>query len=186
MIKIFIYLSYLFGFSEIIIAFLKRSKTKSVKVRRDRGSRIILYVIITLSFIAGFFLANYRKWDSLNYFFASIGLVLILSGFIIRLVAIIQLKTAFTVDVAINKEHELKTNELYSIIRHPSYLGMILIIAGISVGMNSLLSFLIVSLPVFFAILYRIYIEEAVLTKEFGARYMEYKKTTKKIIPYIY
>jgi protein-S-isoprenylcysteine O-methyltransferase Ste14 len=97
-----------------------------------------------------------------------------------------QLKKAFTVDVAINQNHELKTDGLYKTVRHPSYFGLLLILSGLSIGMNSLLSFLVITLPVFLAISYRIYVEEVVLLEEFGAKYEEYRKATKKLIPYIY
>jgi protein-S-isoprenylcysteine O-methyltransferase Ste14 len=186
MIKVLIYMSYLFGTSEFILTIIKRSKQKSVKMKNDKGSLIILWVLIILGIVAGFNLADYRKWSSLNYIIYAVGILVYLVGLIIRWIAIFQLKKAFTVDVAISHEHELKTDGLYSIVRHPSYLGNILIVSGLSIGMNSLLSFLAVTIPVFLAISYRIYVEEAILMKEFGQKYEEYCRTTKRIIPFIY
>lgn len=186
MIKILIYLSYLFGTSEFILTVIKRSKQKSVKMKNDKGSLIILWILIILGIVAGFNLADYRKWSSLNYVIYTVGILVYLFGLIIRWISIFQLKKAFTVDVAISHEQDLKTDGLYSIVRHPSYLGNILIVSGLAIGMNSLLSFLVVTLPVFLAISYRIYVEEAILIKEFGEKYEEYRKTTRKILPYIY
>lgn len=183
---IIISLAALFGFSEIILMLTKRSKKKSVKKKRDKGSMVLLWVVITISLTIGFNLADYRTWNSMNNFIASLGLLLFSLGLIIRWATIIQLKKAFTVDVAINQEHELKTDGLYKILRHPSYFGLLLMFSGLSIGMNSLLSFLVITLPVFLAISYRIYVEEAVLLEEFGAKYEEYRKVTWKIIPYIY
>jgi protein-S-isoprenylcysteine O-methyltransferase Ste14 len=88
--------------------------------------------------------------------------------------------------VAINQTHQLKTDGLYKIVRHPGYLGLIMITAGLSIGMNSLLSFIVVTIPIFLAIMYRIYVEEKVLIKEFGDRYMEYSQSTKKLLPYFF
>ena len=184
--KILIYLSFIFLFSEISLALAKRSKQKSVKKKSDRGSMVILWVMITIGITAGFYLGNHRVWVFSNYVIASFGMFLFFLGIVIRWAAIIQLKKAFTVDVAINKEHELKTDGLYKLVRHPSYFGLILIMTGLSVGMNSLFSFLVLTLPVFFALVYRIYVEEAVLMEEFGVKYKDYCKTTKKIIPYLY
>jgi protein-S-isoprenylcysteine O-methyltransferase Ste14 len=90
------------------------------------------------------------------------------------------------VDVAINKVHQLKTDGLYKIVRHPSYLGLIMILGGFSLVMNSLPSILVVTVPVSAAILYRISVEERVLNEEFGDVYLDYKKNTRKIIPFIY
>jgi protein-S-isoprenylcysteine O-methyltransferase Ste14 len=166
--------------------FTKRSKKKTVKRKKDSGSLLTLYIVFTISMTVGFFLANFRTLSSLNYVIASLGFLLYFLGLIIRWTSIIQLKKAFTVDVAINQEHELKIDGLFKIVRHPSYLGLFIIFSGLAVSMNSLLSILVISLPVFLVILFRIYVEEAVLLDEFGTKYEEYCKATKKIIPFIY
>jgi protein-S-isoprenylcysteine O-methyltransferase Ste14 len=179
-------LAYLFGISETILAIRKRSKKETVKLKKDKGSLIALYVVFTISMTAGFFLADFRFAGTINYIIALLGLIIYFAGLFIRWTSIIQLKKAFTVDVAINKEHELKTDGLYRFVKHPAYLGLFLIFMGLSVSMNSLLSFLAVSVPVFLVILYRIRVEEEVLIEEFGIPYIEYSKSTKKIIPFVY
>jgi protein-S-isoprenylcysteine O-methyltransferase Ste14 len=90
------------------------------------------------------------------------------------------------VDVAINSAHELKTNGLYKIIRHPSYLGLLLIMTGEAISMASLISFAVVFLPVCIAVIYRIHVEEQLLKEAFGEKYSIYKLNTKIIIPFIY
>jgi protein-S-isoprenylcysteine O-methyltransferase Ste14 len=186
MIKIAIYLSYLFLLSELILMLTKRSKHKFVKRKGDRGSLIILWITISVCLTLGFNLANYTIWSAGDYFTASLGFLLSFTGMILRWTSIIQLKKAFTVDVAINKVHQLKTDGLYKIVRHPSYLGLIMILGGFSLVMNSLPSILVVTVPVSAAILYRISVEERVLNEEFGDVYLDYKKNTRKIIPFIY
>jgi protein-S-isoprenylcysteine O-methyltransferase Ste14 len=183
---ILIGLSFLFVFSELILTVTKRSKQKSVKMKKDRGSLIIIWVIISISITAGFNLAHFGKWYTMNFIIYSCGLATFALGMFFRWTTIIQLKKAFTVDVAINKEHDLKTDGLFRIVRHPSYLGIMLIISGISIGMNSLLSFLVITIPVFASILYRIHVEEVLLLEEFKTQYEDYRKRTKKIIPFIY
>jgi protein-S-isoprenylcysteine O-methyltransferase Ste14 len=98
----------------------------------------------------------------------------------------LQLGKSFTVDVAITDSANLKTNGIYERIRHPSYLGILLVVLGFSCTMNSLFSFLVLFVPVFVAVSYRIGIEEKVLIAEFGDSYSGYKSRTKKIIPGIY
>jgi protein-S-isoprenylcysteine O-methyltransferase Ste14 len=185
-LKVLIMLSYLFLFSELLLSFIKRSKRKSVKIRGDKGSLTIIWIIITICLCAGFNLGKYNAWVVYNYVIYAAGIMLFFLGLIIRWTSILQLKKAFTVDVAINQEHKLKTDGLYNIIRHPSYMGGILILTGLSLGMNSLLSFLVIVPPVYFAFLYRIKVEESVLKKEFGSEYEEYMKKVKRIIPFIY
>ena len=85
------------------------------------------------------------------------------------------------------KSFELfKTDGIYEWVRHPSYSGMLLVMVGFSATMSCFYSFLILVVPVFAAVLYRINIEEKVLINEFGDSYLEYKSRTKKLVPGIY
>ncbi|MGD0340442.1 MAG: isoprenylcysteine carboxylmethyltransferase family protein [Bacteroidales bacterium] len=186
MIKVSILFSLLFFISEMILALIKHSVRKSAARRKDRGSLIFLWATICGGLTFGFFNAGYGRWNISDYIIASTGLLVIVAGFVIRWTAILQLKKAFTVDVAINNAHELKTDGLYSILRHPSYLGLLMIMIGIAVSMDSLISFVVVSLPVSIAILYRIQVEEHLLQEAFGDMYRIYRQNTKKIIPFIY
>jgi len=185
-IKIAIYISVLFFFSELFLMLIKHSSRKSATRQKDKGSLIILWLMILISFFLGFRMADYGKWETLDYIIALAGLPVIVTGLIIRWAAILQLKKAFTVDVAIGTAHELKINGLYRIVRHPSYLGLLLIMGGEAVMMNSLISFIAVVLLMTIAILYRIHVEEKLLTEEFGEVYTDYMRKTKAIIPYIY
>lgn len=49
-----------------------------------------------------------------------------------------------------------------------------------------LLSLLVITLPITLVLIYRIRVEEEILVNEFGARYLEYMKTTRKMVPGIY
>ena len=170
-----------YGFSELILAFIKRSKTGSVKTRDDKGSFILLWSMITLGFIGGFILSK-----PANMFWAGFGFTLIIGGLIVRWIAILQLGNAFTVDVAITKTANLKTDGIYERVRHPSYTGIMAIVIGFAATMNSLYSFLVLVLPVFIAVIFRIGVEEKVLIKEFGNSYLEYISKTKRLIPGIF
>ena len=174
-------LSFVFAFSELLLMLVSHSRIKITKTRRDRGSMILLWIIITFGFIAGFFLSK-----PVNQFFLGAGFALIFGGVIYRWVAIIQLGKSFTVDVAITNAAELKTDGIYERVRHPSYLGLLLIVVGFSAAMNSFYSFLVLPVPVFMAISYRIFVEEKLLINEFGDSYIKYKAETKKLIPGIY
>lgn len=175
------YFAYAFCLSEILLAIVKRSKRGSVKNRGDKGSLIFLWSMITLGIICGFFLSN-----PASSFFEGFGYPLVIGGVIFRWISIFQLGKSFTVDVVIVDKATLKTDGLYSRVRHPSYSGLLLIVSGFAVLMNSIYSFLVLVVPVFIAVLYRIRVEEQLLTEEFGDNYSEYKKETKKLIPGIF
>jgi protein-S-isoprenylcysteine O-methyltransferase Ste14 len=164
----------------------KRSKHKSVKRRADRGSLIILWITITICLTLGFNRAKFGVWSPANYLLGVIGLLISFCGLIIRWITIIQMKNAFTVDVAINEVHQLKTDGLFKLVRHPSYLGLLMILSGFSLGMETMVSFILVTIPVFLVISYRIKVEEKLLIETFGEEYIRYSGSTKKIVPYLY
>lgn len=164
----------------------KRSKKKGLKTTNDKKSLIIFWVTLPLSITIGFYNANYQVWDSLNQRLAYIGLGIFLLGILIRWISILQLKKEFTVDVAISDGHKLKTDGFYKVLRHPSYLGLLLTCFGLSLAMNSILSLLIISIPLLLAILYRIKVEENILIAEFGKSYEDYMQKTYKIILKLY
>lgn len=179
--KTIILLSFAFGLSELLLLVVKRSNKKNLKIRSDKGSLILLWIMITLGFTFGFILAA----PPIN-FWLGFGCSFMIIGLIARWAAILQLGSSFTVDVAITDVSGLKTDGIYNRMRHPSYFGLLMIVMGFSCAMSSVYSFMVLVIPVFFAIIYRIKVEEELLIKEFGNSYLEYIKRTRKIFPGIY
>jgi protein-S-isoprenylcysteine O-methyltransferase Ste14 len=178
---IIIYLAYAFALSELILMIVKRSRAGTAKTRSDKGSLIVLWIMITIGFTVGFILSK-----PFNPFWTGLGLISIAGGLFIRWLAILQLGRSFTVDVAITDVAKLKTDGLYRRLRHPSYSGLLSVVVGFSAAMNSIFSFLVFVIPVFLAVIYRIRVEEGVLRSEFGDSYIEYEQHTKRIIPGVY
>ena len=79
----------------------------------------------------------------------------------------------------------LVTDGVYSHVRHPLYLGEISRNLGFTLILSSLYGFVVVLVGSLF-LPFRIQIEERMLLEEFGREYEEYKRRTKKLIPYIY
>ena len=176
-----------FTISEIALLVLKRSKKSSVKIQSDGKSMLFLWLTISASLTIGYIIAMLHILVSGDpVIFEGTGILIFIAGFIVRWTAIIQLGKMFTVDVAISSSHVLKTDGIFRIVRHPSYLGLLLIILGLAVLMNNVLAFIIIIIPIFFAINYRIFIEEKALTAEFGEQYERYKIHVRKIIPLLY
>jgi len=180
---LYAWLQLLFFITELSLLLFRRSKQSTAKNKRDRRSLLILWIVIAGCLCLGPWAAAYGIW-MFNSFI--IGIAIYIIGFTIRWTAVYQLGKMFTVDVAIANEHILKTTGLYRVVRHPSYLGLILIIAGLGLCLNSWLSFIIMFVPTFIAISYRISIEEKALTEEFGDQYIAYKTRVKRLIPGIY
>ncbi len=90
-----------------------------------------------------------------------------------------------TSKLQIVKKHKLVKDGLYRHIRHPLYLGEIVRNLGFVLILSSIYGILIVLLASSF-LLFRIQLEEEMLVSEFGTEYEEYKRKTKRIIPFIY
>jgi protein-S-isoprenylcysteine O-methyltransferase Ste14 len=176
-----VYLSFAFAISEFILMLVKRSKSGSSRTRDDRGSLILLWTVISIGFTGGFFLSK-----PMNNFWSGFGFALIISGLIVRWISILQLGKSFTVDVAITNSATLITDGIYERVRHPSYSGLLSVVAGFAFTMSSLYSFLVFVIPVFLAINYRIKVEEKILIDEFGDSYKQYMKKTKRLIASIW
>jgi len=113
------------------------------------------------------------------------GLALIVIGRAISLVSAGTLRRSYSSTLTIREDHRLITHGIYRFVRHPIYLGTIMTLVGIPVFASSLYGLLIMSalIPL---ILYRIMIEERMLTEAFGDAYREYKEATAKLIPFIH
>lgn len=180
------YFSLLFFLSELALMLTKHSKKNGTKIKNDKKSLVLLWITIPLSLTIGFFTANRQEWNILNFAIAIFGLSVFVFGILIRWVSIIQLNKEFTVNVAIIKNHKLKTDGIYKNLRHPSYLGLLLIGIGLSLSMNSIISTMVVTIPFLLALSYRIKTEENILIKQFGETYKNYMAKTYRIIPKIY
>jgi protein-S-isoprenylcysteine O-methyltransferase len=178
--------SYLYGFFEVFMNFRQRSKSK-VTTSSDKGSLWLLYGLITVGYALSFAIGATKigriyYW---NILFA-VGMALFGIGLIIRIHSILTLKQFFTYSVAKVENHEIIETGLYKFIRHPGYLGQLIIFIGISTSISNWLSILAMMTPITLGYLYRIKVEEVFMLEQIGKDYLKYQERTKKIIPQLY
>ena len=77
-----------------------------------------------------------------------LGVVLFAAGGALRIAPTFVLGRRFSGLVAIQPGHELVTTGLYGTIRHPSYLGLILMMLGWALGFRSLVGVLLALLMI--------------------------------------
>jgi protein-S-isoprenylcysteine O-methyltransferase Ste14 len=184
LISVIIWISW-FG-SEVALSLIVRSGKKDQK-NRDKNSLRVIWIIIALAVTAGVTLANRTHFFIGQYAVIHYtGLAVIVAGMLLRFISIYTLGRMFTVDVTIRADHKLKTDGLYKIIRHPSYTGSLLSFAGFGLSLNNWLSLITVFVLVTAAFMYRIRVEEQLLAEGFGKEYEAYKKSTSRLIPWIY
>ena len=185
-IIIIIAISYLYGFFEVFMNIRQRSKS-NVTTSRDKGSLWLLYSLITVGYALSFSIGATKigriyHW---NTFFA-IGMALFVIGLMIRIHSILTLKQYFTYSVAKVENHKIIETGLYKFIRHPGYLGQLIIFIGISTSISNWLSILVMMIPVTLGYLYRIKVEEKFMIEQLGEDYLKYQERTKRIIPMLY
>ena len=172
--------------SEIVLARMKHSRPTDA--RFDKSSLRILWITIGTSVSLGVMLGV----QGIGYFggrsrvFAFAGIVFVICGLLVRWIAIMSLKHQFTVDVSIRKDHRIVHEGMYRIIRHPAYAGSLLSFLGLGLFFANYLSLLVIFLPICSAFLYRIHIEEETLIGAFGEEYINYRRTTKRLLPGVY
>jgi protein-S-isoprenylcysteine O-methyltransferase Ste14 len=172
--------------SEIALNRLLRSNRSDEK-DKDKNTIRIIWITIGLAITIGSYASSSWVFPiSHNNLIQYSGLIVIIIGMIFRFYAIWSLGRLFTVDVTIRKNHTIKNDGIYKIIRHPSYLGLIISFLGLGLSLNNWVGLLIIVIPVTIAMIYRIKIEEKTLIEHFGADYPEYMKKTYRLIPKIY
>ena len=173
--------------SEILLNLTRRSRSKT-GTKQDRSTLGIIWLVIAVSVTAGVFVAqNFRAGALLHgRMFASAGVVLLVAGLILRWWAIITLGRFFTVDVTIERDHELVERGPFRIVRHPSYTGVLLAFVGLGLSLGNWAALLVILMPIGAAFVHRMNLEEDALSRALGPRYAEYIKRTKRLVPFIY
>jgi protein-S-isoprenylcysteine O-methyltransferase Ste14 len=87
--------------------------------------------------------------------------------------------------VAIQPGHTLVTSGVYSRIRHPSYLGLLINMLGWALVFRSGVGVLLTALMLL-PLSARIRSEEALLGAQFGLEYDDYRARTWRLIPFVY
>ena len=172
--------------TEILLNRLLHSKSTDRQHADKNSLPLIWATIIATIAIAVFISMKFYLPVFFNSAFEYAGLALIVIGILLRLIAVVSLGRFFTVDVTIRQGHKLKKDGVYKYVRHPSYSASLLSFIGFGISLNSWLSLLITTVAILTVFIFRMKIEEKILIEQFGAEYLEYKKTTSGIIPFIY
>jgi protein-S-isoprenylcysteine O-methyltransferase Ste14 len=114
-----------------------------------------------------------------------LGLALFSLGCLLRTWPVFVLGRRFSGLVAIQPGHELVTDGPYRYVRHPSYLGMMVALAGWALVFRSAVGLGATALGLL-VLAARIEDEEALLASQFGERYAEYRRRTWRLLPGVY
>lgn len=156
--------------------------------KEDRRNRWIFGPLIALSLALAVlppYLDGRNLWAADEAVTPYVGLALLTLGGVLRVAPVFVLGRRFTGLVAIQEGHQLVTRGLYRYIRHPSYAGLLLYVAGHVLVFRCWLGLLLVA-GLMAVLVARMNAEEALLAEEFGDEYAAYQRRTWRLLPWLY
>jgi protein-S-isoprenylcysteine O-methyltransferase Ste14 len=136
---------------------------------------IALIIIVLFHFLIPIITLIPLPWNLL-------GLIPLVIGILINLNADGALRKAGTTVKPFQESTALITNSVYSISRHPMYLGFVLLLSGVAILLGSLSPWVII--PIFGVLMEVVFIrvEERMLEEKFGPTWLSYKKMVRRWI----
>jgi protein-S-isoprenylcysteine O-methyltransferase Ste14 len=156
--------------------------------KEDRGNRWVLGAFSVIALLMAFFSSYTDRigfWTLDGDAMRWVGVVVCFLGGLLRIVPVYVLRNRFSGLVAIQPRHRLETRGIYSVIRNPSYLGLLITSLGWVLTFRSGVGVLLAA-ALLVPLVARIRAEERLLREHFGAEYNDYCKRTWRLVPGIY
>lgn len=153
---------------------------------RDRATRALIALGLGGGIALAFAARAHAPSARLPGFGQAVGLVVMWLGLAVRVWAIAALGRAFRTTIEVDPEQAVVSTGPYRWVRHPSYTGLLLIVAGFGLSTGNWLSFaacLALPLP---ALVRRIHLEEAELSLVLGESYRAYESGKARLIPRVW
>jgi len=155
----------------------------------DAGSSQVLWIggtIGILLVIAAPILNTYEigYWSHVN--IGWLGLALMLGGLAMRYWAAKTLGESYTRTLQVIEGQKIVDRAPYNVIRHPGYLGTLLMEIGAGLAVTNWVVLLAVVVIGITSRAYRIGAEEKMLEASFGEEYKIYSDKTWKLVPFLY
>ena len=111
------------------------------------------------------------------------GIVLIIAGIGLRAWSIASLGRFFQYQITVQPGHHVVTKGPYRYVRHPSYTGIALVLAGVALACDDVWALLVVAVLGGLGLYVRIRTEERQLTKALGDEYEHFAAGRKRLVP---
>jgi len=116
---------------------------------------------------------------------AWIGVILTALGYGLVFWSGAALGRFYSAQVTLQSGHQLITSGPYHLVRHPRYLGILLVISGASLTFHAWIG-LVCLFVALVLVLSRISDEETLMSQTFGDTWRRYARRTRRLIPFIY
>jgi len=168
----------------IILPRLRHRRAGTTLERKDKNSALWVNIGIIASIYIAFGFSLVRVATLPDWVFYP-GILLMVAGIVLRQWSIAILGSFFSVVVSIQEGQTIVRSGPYRFIRHPSYTGTLMTMAGIGLAVQSWGALLMLLIVCSLVYRYRIEIEEKALVEQFGSDYVAYMHETKMLIPFI-
>jgi protein-S-isoprenylcysteine O-methyltransferase Ste14 len=156
--------------------------------REDRGNRWVLAAFGVIGLLLAYLPAYTDRtevWTLDGDAIRWLGVGLFAVGGALRIWPVFVLGRRFSGLVAIQPGHALVTSGVYGVIRHPSYLGLLVNSLGWALAFRSGVGVLLTAFTIP-PLIARIRAEERLLRTQFGNEYDAYRSRTSRLLPGIY
>src|ERR1700683_3083408 len=168
---------------------IRRSRPPHTAAPQDGDTRSWIGLASLLGVLGGVVLADHDVGPVIahhNVTLFAVGVTMAFLGVALRLWAVHTLGRFFQLVLVVQAEHHVVSSGPYRLIRHPSYAGPVLACLGLGLALDRWVSLaLCVVLPTA-AFVHRISIEEKVLLAGLGSEYEEYRRKTKRLVPFVW
>ncbi|OKY79055.1 MAG: Protein-S-isoprenylcysteine methyltransferase STE14 [Candidatus Methanohalarchaeum thermophilum] len=172
---------------EFLIPFSSKINIKDGKTENRSFYLILIAIIFCILFTTLFRILGFYNLASSSLIIAQwISNLLYLFGLLIRYWSLVLLGDYFTRNLKVEKGQKLVEKGLYRYIRHPSYLGLLLLTLGVVGFIGNILGFATIPLILFPALRSRIEIEEKMMLEVLGEDYAKWRENRYKLLPLIY
>ncbi len=160
---------------------------RRTRIKEKETQQKLIVVLSTIVFLSGFVVPGFDKrfgWSHVPTVLVIVADAIVLLGYLMIFFVFKQNSYASRI-IEVNKDQEVISTGLYGIVRHPMYLGVLIMFLPMPIALGSYWGLIAVAaLPII--LVRRIITEERVLTKKLEG-YKEYcQKTRYRLVPFVW
>jgi len=179
------YFNFIFGLIEIVV-FVKTVKPEDTPFDKEHLKQLFGHTLPIVVALLGLSFLGRSTEILMTVVELGVIITLFVLGSILRIVAIYQIgAAAFKFDIIFREKQKLKTDQLYGLMRHPSYTAMMIVVVSFAAITHSVIFGILGVLSAWIGFQYRIYHEERGLAEQYGEEYDTFRSSTGMWIPHI-
>ena len=174
----------------VLFYFLKNDPLfleRRTKAKEKEKEQVVIQIVFSFIFLSGFVIPGLDKrfgWSDVPIYIVILSDMIILLGYLLIFFVFKQNSYASRI-VEVEKNQKVISTGLYGFVRHPMYIGVIIMFVPTSIALGSYWGLIpMTTIPI--ALVFRIINEEKVLSKDLPG-YKDYcQKTRYRLIPYVW